>query len=135
MLIHIRYTGALIFNLCAFILPALYATLSKLWVANIDSSFVVTTDVYTYIGVVAEVLNEGLPRAAWVIVGDKASRSLPQRLKLTHTLILFQSILGLIMSIGFVFAAPRFAQSFVPIEVRAASVKYVRISALSALSS
>ena len=135
MLIQIRYTGALIFNLCAFILPALYATLSKLWVANIDSSFVVTTDVYTYIGVVAEVLNEGLPRAAWVVIGDKASRSLPQRLKLTHTLILFQSILGLIMSIGFVIAAPRFAQSFVPIEVRAASVKYVRISAFSALSS
>lgn len=48
------YTGALIFNFASFILPALYGTLSKLWVANIDSSFVVTTDAYTYIGVVAE---------------------------------------------------------------------------------
>jgi Na+-driven multidrug efflux pump len=104
-------------------------------VANIDASLVVTTDVYTYIGVVAEVLNEGLPRAAWVIIGDKASRSLPQRLKLTHTLILFQSILGLIMSIAFVSAASTFAKGFVPVEVRAASLTYIRISAFSALSS
>ncbi|KAN0093722.1 hypothetical protein V8E51_016906 [Hyaloscypha variabilis] len=41
------YNGALAFNLAAFMLPALYSTLSKLWVANIDSSQVVTTDVYT----------------------------------------------------------------------------------------
>lgn len=52
-----RYSGALLFNLSVFILPALYGTLIKLWVANIDSSMVVTTDVYTYIGVVTEVLN------------------------------------------------------------------------------
>jgi hypothetical protein len=60
----ISYTGTLAFNICAFIPPALYGTLSKLWVANINSFMVVTTDVYTYIGVVAEVLNEGLPRAS-----------------------------------------------------------------------
>jgi Na+-driven multidrug efflux pump len=129
------YTGALLFNICSFILPALYSTLSKLWVANIDSSMVVTTDSYTYIGVVAEVLNEGLPRAAWLVIGDKASRSFRSRLQLTHTLILFQSILGLIMSIAFVAGAATFAQGFVPVEVRAASVTYVRISAFSAFSS
>jgi hypothetical protein len=39
------YWGSLCFNLLAFLLPALYSTLSKLWVANIDSSLVVTTDV------------------------------------------------------------------------------------------
>ena len=39
-----RYAGALLFNFAAFILPALYGTLSKLWVANIDSSLVVTTE-------------------------------------------------------------------------------------------
>lgn len=61
------YAGALVFNTASFILPALYGTLSKLWVANIDRSMVVTTDVYTYIGVLAEVLNEGLPRAAWYL--------------------------------------------------------------------
>jgi Na+-driven multidrug efflux pump len=96
---------------------------------------VVTTDSYTYIGVVAEVLNEGLPRAAWLIIGDQASRSLRSRLQLTHTLILFQSILGLVMSIAFVAGASTFAQGFVPIEVRAASVTYVRIAAFSAFSS
>jgi hypothetical protein len=63
----------LLFNVLAFLLPALYATLSKLWVANIDSSLVTTTDVYTYIGVVAEVSNEGLPRAAWNIIGEQKS--------------------------------------------------------------
>ncbi|KAF2787356.1 hypothetical protein K505DRAFT_257896 [Melanomma pulvis-pyrius CBS 109.77] len=129
------YTGALLFNICAFVLPALYSTLSKLWVANIDSSMVVTTDAYTYIGVVAEVLNEGLPRAAWLIIGDKSSRTFHSRIQLTHTLILFQSILGLIMSIAFVAGASTFAQGFVPEEVRAASVTYVRISAFSAFSS
>ncbi|KAK4209488.1 hypothetical protein QBC37DRAFT_443317 [Rhypophila decipiens] len=129
------YSGALLYNLAAFTLPAVYSTLSKLWVANIDSTLIVTTDIYTYIGVVAEVLNEGLPRAAWVIIGDKASRSLAQRLQLTHTLIVFQAVMGLIMSIAFVSAAPTFANGFVPIEVRGASIDYVRISSFNALSS
>ncbi|KAL6855370.1 hypothetical protein ACO1O0_006511 [Amphichorda felina] len=119
----------------AFILPAVYATLSKLWVANIDSSLVVTTDVYTYIGVVAEVLNEGLPRAAWVIIGDKSSRSPAERLALTHTLILCQSLLGPVMSVALVAGAATFARGFVPGEVRDASLTHVRISAFSALSS
>ncbi|VUC27845.1 unnamed protein product [Clonostachys rosea] len=88
-----------------------------------------------YIGVVAEVLNEGLPRAAWAIIGDAASRSLAQRIGLTHTLILTQTALGLIMSIALVAGAPHFADAFVPVEVRDASITYVRISALFALSS
>src|SRR5690349_16359499 len=106
---RMTYPGTLLFNIGAFILPALYSTLSKLWVANIDSSLVVTTDAYTYIGVIAEVLNEGLPRVAWVIIGDKASRSLAQRLQLSHTLLLFQSFLGLIISIILVARAESFA--------------------------
>jgi Na+-driven multidrug efflux pump len=130
-----RYIGALLFNICAFILPALYGTLSKLWVANIDSSMVVTTDTYTYIGVVAEVLNEGLPRTSYLVIGDRSSRGFRERLQLTHTLILFQSFLGLIMSIGFVAGASTFAQGFVPIEVRDVSSTYIRISAFSAFSS
>ncbi|OHE91733.1 hypothetical protein CORC01_12960 [Colletotrichum orchidophilum] len=88
------YSGALAFHLAASLLPALYGTLSKLWVANIDSSLVVTTDVYTYIGVMAEVLNEGLPRAAWVAIGDQSSRSLAQRLQLIYTLVLFSLYWG-----------------------------------------
>lgn len=94
-----------------------------------------TTDAYTYVGVVVEVLNEGLPRAAWVTIGDKASRSLGERLKLTHTLIVVQTLLGLIMSVAFVAAANTFAKGFVPVQIRAASITYVRISAFSSLSS
>ncbi|KEY72925.1 hypothetical protein S7711_06753 [Stachybotrys chartarum IBT 7711] len=129
------YQGALLFNLAAFTLPALYSTLSRIWVARIDASLVVTTDTYTYIGVVAEVLNEGLPRVAWLVIGDRASRSLPRRLALTHTLILVQALLGLVMSVGFAAGARTFARGFVPEEVRALSVTYIRISAFSALSS
>lgn len=129
------YGGTLLFNIAAFILPALYTTLSKYWVANIDSSMVVTTDAYTYIGVVAEVLNEGLPRAAWNIIADRSNRSLAARHGLSYTLITFQTILGLIMSVAFVGAARQFANVFVPEEVRGISINYVRIAAFSALSS
>ncbi|OAA77878.1 hypothetical protein LEL_04701 [Akanthomyces lecanii RCEF 1005] len=129
------FVRALLFNLASFILPALYNTLSKLWVARIDVSLVATTDTYTYIGVVVEIINEGLPRAAWVIIGDKASRSLAQRLALTHTLILIQSVLGLVMSVAFAAAAPTFARSFVPGQIRNVSVSYVQITAFTALSS
>ncbi|THV64901.1 hypothetical protein D6D27_10433, partial [Aureobasidium pullulans] len=111
------YSGTLGFNLCAFILPALYGTLSKLWVANIDSSMVVTTDVYTYIGVVAE-----------GFLADHRRQSEQIHFCKIH-------ILGLVMSIAFVGAARQFASGFVPIEVRAASLTYIRISAFSALSS
>lgn len=96
---------------------------------------VVMTDSYTYVGVVAEVLNEGLPRASYLVIGDKASRSFRERLELTHTLILFQSILGFIMSIAFLAGASTFAKGFVPVEVRELSLTYVRISAFSAFSS
>lgn len=116
------YKGALVFNTAAFLLPALYSTLAKLWVAGIDPSMVVTTDAYTYIGVIAEVLNEGLPRAAWVVIGDASSRTLPQRLRLMHTLVLFQSVLGLALSVVLAAGAARFADGFVPAEVRAASL-------------
>lgn len=129
-----RYFGSLLFNVAAFILPALYGTLSKLWVADIDSSMVVTTDAYTYMNTASEAVNEGLPRAAWVIIGDKASRNLAERLQLTHTLIAFQTLLGFILSIIFLGAAPRFADSFVPEEVRAASLTYVRITSFTVLS-
>ncbi|GBF61951.1 hypothetical protein TMEN_4472 [Trichophyton mentagrophytes] len=135
MITYPRRLGALLFNIIAFVLPALYGTLSKLWVAQLDSSAVSTTDVYTYIGVMVEVINEGLPRAVWLIIGDKASRTLSSRLRLTYTLILFQSLMGFIMSVVFVSAAHRFASAFVPLETRGASIAYVRISAFSALSS
>lgn len=129
------YMGTLLFNTGAFILPALYSTLVKLWVANIDSSLVVTTDVYTYIGTIAEVLNEGLPRAVWVTIADKGTQSLESRLGLAHTLTLFQTTLGIIMSIIIASAARAFAATFVPHNVQTASITYIRIGAFSALSS
>ncbi|KAL4868399.1 hypothetical protein BDV12DRAFT_169678 [Aspergillus spectabilis] len=129
------YLGALLFNAGAFIIPALYGTLVKIWIANINTSLVVTTDVYTYIGTVAEVLNEGLPRAVWVTIADKEAWSFDARLGLAHTLVVFQAVLGLIMSIAFAGAARQFSATFVPHDVREASVTYVRISAFSALSS
>jgi Na+-driven multidrug efflux pump len=117
------------------LLPALYNTLVKIWVADIDSSLVVTTDVYTYIGTIAEVINEGLPRAVWVTIADKDTRTYDSRLGLAHTLIIFQTVLGLIMSIVLTSAANAFASTFVPHNVQKASVTYVRIGAFSALSS
>ena len=129
------FSGALLINFIAFLLPALYGTLSKYWVANIDSSMVVTVDAYTYIGVVGEVINEGLPRAAWLIIGDEISRSMPSRIGLAQTLIVFQSFLGLVVSLIILGAARDFAGTFVPIEVRRLSLTYVRLSAFSTFSS
>lgn len=90
---------------------------------------------YTYIGTVAEVLNEGLPRAVWVTIADKDARPLKDRLGLAYTLIIFQASLGLLMSIIFAGAARQFSSAFVPHDVREASITYIRISAFSALSS
>ena len=109
--------------------------MSKLWVANIDASQVATTDVYTYIGVVAEGINEGLPRASWLIIGDKSSRTLASRIRISYSLIIFQTMLGSLLSIVFVAGASTFAKGFVPIEARKTSLTYVRLSAFSTLSS
>ena len=95
---------------------------------------VVTTDTYTYISIIVEVLNEGLPRAAFLIIGDK-NRTLRSRLNLSFTMIIFQMVCGTIMSLAFVGAARQFAAAFVPIEVRDVSIKYVQISAFVALTS
>ncbi|KAK6524064.1 hypothetical protein TWF694_005729 [Orbilia ellipsospora] len=130
-----RYFGSVVFNICTFLLPALYGTLSKLWVAGIDGGMVATTDAYTYIGVVAEVLNEGLPRGSYTVIGDRSSRSLSSRINITYTLLYTQAILGLLLSIIICAAAPTFAVGFVPPEIRDASVRYIRISSFSTLFS
>ncbi|KAM4067818.1 hypothetical protein HRG_009810 [Hirsutella rhossiliensis] len=128
-----RYSVALSFNVAAFLLPAIYSTLAKLWVARIDSSMVVTTDVYTYIATIAEVINE-VSRASWTTIGDKCSRKHSQRLALAHTLILAQALLGLALSLILLGAAETFAKGFVPLEVRQQSITYVRIGSFSVLS-
>ncbi|KAK6517435.1 hypothetical protein TWF281_004092 [Arthrobotrys megalospora] len=130
-----RYFGSILFNICTFLLPALYGTLSKLWVAQIDGSMVATTDAYTYIGVFAEVINEGLPRGVFTVIGDRSSRTLQSRINLTYTLLYTQSLLGLLLSVIFCGAASSFASTFVPPETRDASLTYIRISSFSTLFS
>ncbi|OQE37162.1 hypothetical protein PENCOP_c010G00307 [Penicillium coprophilum] len=129
------YLGSLLFNLGAFALPALYSTLSKLWVANIDAKQVVTTDIYTYIGVIVEVLNEGLPRSAWLVIGDKSTRTVHSRLNLAYTMILAQTALGTIMTVIFLAASKTLASGFVPVEVQQTSITYVRLSSVQAVTS
>lgn len=134
------YHGALFFNLSAFLIPAVYGTLSKMWIANIDASLVSTTDAFTYFSCIIEVLNEGLPRAAWSTIGSgdmtkDTAEELLHRLSLTYTLISIQSILGFLLSVIFLFAAPGFVGAFVPGKVRATSVKYIRILAFDSLAS
>lgn len=82
----------------------------------------VTTDIYTYIGVVIEVLNEGLPRAAYLVIGDRSTRTLCSRLGLSYTLIIFQIVFGAIMTVVFVAASERLAGAFVPEQVRQSSL-------------
>ncbi|CAG8422351.1 unnamed protein product, partial [Penicillium salamii] len=129
------YWGSLLFNLGAFILPALYATLSKLWVAQIDSNQVVTTDIYTYIGVIVEVLNEGFPRSAWLLIGDNATRSMRSRLNLACTMITATTSLGFMVMLIFLSYPQSLASAFVPTQVRHASITYVRLSSVQFLTS
>ncbi|KAG6832847.1 hypothetical protein H0H87_000201 [Tephrocybe sp. NHM501043] len=89
---------------------------------------------HTPTSVIIEVLNEGLPRAAYLVIGDP-SAPLQRRLNLVATLLAFQMTLGFVMSVVFLAAAPKLAGAFVPESVRQASIEYVRISAFSALTS
>ncbi|KAJ5640349.1 uncharacterized protein N7484_008211 [Penicillium longicatenatum] len=129
------FIGSAIFNLLAFAPPAVYSTLSKLWVAKLSSSEVVTTDVYTYIGIIVEVLNDGIPRSAWLIIGDKSSRNLHSRLNLAWTMIIVGAAQGLLMTVIFLATSTKLAAAFVPAEVRHASLAYVRWSSIQGLTS
>lgn len=91
-------------------------TLVKIWVADIDSFLVVTTDSYTYVGTVA-VLNKGLPCAVWMTFADKEICSFESCLGLARTLVIFQVILGVITCIVFVSAAKASSAKFVPYNV------------------
>lgn len=82
-----------------------------------------------------EVLNDGLPRASWTVMGDKSSRSPQSRISLSYTLIMFQTVLGFILTVVFIASAEKLAGAFVPSAVRQTSLNYVRISSVEALSS
>lgn len=111
---------ALLPNAGVFSLPALHGPLVKICITDIDPSLAVITDVNTYIGTVAEVLNEGLPRAVCVTIANKRHVH-ESRLGLAHAPINFQSILGLIMttvltSVANVFASTSFHATFRKLE-------------------
>lgn len=79
-----------------------------------------------------------LPHRSTIGSGDTTRDSASQlleRLSLTFTLISVQSILGTVLSIIFLFAAPAFVGSYVPGETRAVSVKYIRILAFDSVAS
>lgn len=81
-----------------------------------------------------EVINEGLPRAAYKIIGDKSRQSLARRISLANTLITVQFALGLVLSVCICGAARQFAGGFVP-EAKEETVLYVRIAAWSTVAS
>ncbi|KAG0642027.1 hypothetical protein HOY80DRAFT_1014667 [Tuber brumale] len=84
-------------------------------------------------GTVTEVINEGLPRASFVIIGDRTSRTITSRIGISNTLVIFQAVLGMLMSVIIASAAQRFTDTFVPVEVRKESITYVRISAFGSV--
>ncbi|KAJ6439024.1 Vegetative incompatibility protein HET-E-1 [Purpureocillium lavendulum] len=128
------YAGALCFNVAAFLLPALYGTLSKFWIARIDSSMVATSESCVhYIMTLAEVINEGLPRAAWSTIAARPAGA--ARLSLAYTLLLSQMVLGFILALILVSSSRSFSDAFIPEPVRGRSIAYVRISSFSAFSS
>ncbi|TVY45942.1 hypothetical protein LOCC1_G002756 [Lachnellula occidentalis] len=131
----IRYAGALLYNFGSFLLPALYETASKTWVAHVDPKQVIITDVYVYILVIANILNDGLPRAAWTVIGDNYTRSVNSRVSLSYTLIQFQMFSSLVITGVLILIADKIADAFVPDADRATAVKYVRISSVVAFSS
>jgi hypothetical protein len=123
------------YNMAANLLPAIYGTLSKLWLASIDNSLLSTGDAYTYYSIITEVLNEGLPRAAWSTIGDASSQNEIERFNLLFTLINVQAIAGALLSIIMIIVAPSFVSAFVPGTARSISIEYIRISAFNAFAS
>ncbi|KAJ6126225.1 hypothetical protein N7471_010718 [Penicillium samsonianum] len=95
----------------------------------------VTTDVYTYIGVIVEVLNEGFPRSAWLLIGDNATRSMRSRLNLACTMVAATTAQGFVVMLIFLSYPQSLASAFVPAKVRQASVTYVRLSSVQFLTS
>ena len=80
-------------------------------------------------------MNDGLPKIAWLLIGDKATRTISSRLGLSYTLVLVQTILGAILTMICIAASKQLAAAFVPAQVREASITYIRIASVSALTS
>ncbi|TVY82521.1 hypothetical protein LSUE1_G003878 [Lachnellula suecica] len=132
------FVGAVFCNFWAFFFPALHVILSKLLVGHIDPNQVATTKLYTWMSVAGLVLNDGLPRAAWTVIGDDTTRSRHSRISLSYTLILFQVVFGIAVSGILMASAERNAVSpsaTVSGGMSKTSLAYVRYDAMSALTS
>lgn len=89
------------------------------------------TDTFNYLGIIAEALNEGLPKAAWRTIANRRDWRTDERYGMANTLILVQSCLALILMVATCSGAARFAQGFVPAAIRAQSLSYIRLTSVS----
>lgn len=130
-----RFLGALAFNALAFLLPASLTTLSKTWLPRTDSSHIGTSNEFQCLDFTSKLLNEGVPRAAWIVIGDTASRTYSERLRLTHTLMLFQLVISFVVFLLFSMLADLFVTPGLSDENHGRTLAYVRLIAGSMIPS
>ncbi|KAJ6436618.1 hypothetical protein O9K51_10864 [Purpureocillium lavendulum] len=93
----------------------------------------INEDLSAYEAYKQQVINEGLPRAAWSTIAARPAG--PARLSLAYALLLAQMFLGFTLAIVLVSTSQSFTDIFVPEFARARSISYVRISSFSTFSS
>lgn len=130
-----RYAQTFGYNVVAFLLPSLYTVLSLLWTSRINAQLIATTTVYTYIGDIVDAFNNGLPRAAFHVIGNAQDYSPHERARQACSLIFVQAIIGLLLTIGSIAGARGLVQAFVPRDAWNASLEYVQLSAVHAFTS
>ena len=86
------------------------------------------------IAAIFSALNDGLPRAAWPVIGDR-TQPMHTRIAAANTLVVVQTALGAALAMAIFVCAPLFATLFVPAAVRLDALPYVRVSSLIALTS
>lgn len=73
-------------------------------VADVNSTTIFRPpSMWATVMIASNVLDEGLPRAAWLVIGDRSSRGFAERLGLTYSLVSVQAVLGLVVSVGLYF--------------------------------
>ncbi|KAI9099867.1 hypothetical protein DFS34DRAFT_680246 [Phlyctochytrium arcticum] len=125
------FAGALLLNFIAFLIPALYGTLQKLWIGQIDPSGVRVKDAWGWMTLLTDTATEGLSRVAYLLVGD-LTRPMGDRLQLATTLVLGQGFSGIFGASALAIAAPGFALPFFSSAIKASSTKFVRVASFAA---
>lgn len=111
-----------------FALPALYSTLSIMWVANIDCSSVQLTQTYTYLQTINEAITEA-GRSCYNVIGDFTNRSRIQKFSLMNTLVSILVIMSFIIVIVISGARVSFVDNFTNGSAHSTAVVYVVIAA------